>query len=249
MESFKEFYKIFITESPDGFIDEVSDRTVEWTTEGAITFFLDGKGGFINGLSEKGVTHGLLLNYLLGFRNKGNIVDNFDRKKTKEIKKVWENDRSNNEVFQIRKLGGDFIGGRLFPKQNTISFWNTEEEVRKNWQYITKYIKDNKMNPDTINYDIINIEGRLSAKEFLNVSRDQVDNSDPFDGLSSEELEEIGIKRPKKLLNSQDVDALMKKQHLDPNAKKKLRQNAGYQKSKLPFGWNTFSRMSESKNP
>jgi hypothetical protein len=231
MPKFKEFYQSFIKETPDSTIDSAGN-IVDYDDVGeTYTFLIDKKTGesiwaktIQDGLS---VTHNNLYSWV-SFSNTHEDYEEFGIEVISHLGKDSTERLKMNGAGSSRTADGTFIGGRIFKSSNVISFWNTEVTVKEHSKIIKDFIEnDMKMNSDEINYDLIDIGGNKTASTLFGTQ--DVDE----DRLSPEE-----IKR------------LMEIQHIDPLAKKKLRQNAVLDDEGTPrmrdWRHNLMRRLSDS---
>lgn len=230
MGNFEDVYNSVIKESPDNF-DIVKPNgehvNVKYSEDdSAITFTLYEGHGFYGSAKYDDAFHGIFVMLMLGHEH----PDDYPRIKywngfppmhvRRKVKKI--HDSAKDFYSKDRAIDGNMLAGRIFPKYKVISFWNKTDELVRDAKMFKAFTEDIGIDMSEYQYDLIDRKGLIPWGK-------------PKEDTPKDEK-----------LSQAEIDELMKVQHLDPNAKKMLRKNAGYQKSKLPFGWNVFSRMSDS---
>jgi hypothetical protein len=222
MPKFKEFYNTFLKESPDTFKHQ--GESIHWKQAGnGITFTLWNDHG-VYGNTSDGIFHGHTTEIFTGELPHSNYPDAkwWNGEPTKDVKEALRqiSHGSKDGLSIHRAMDGKVLAGRVFPKYKTISFWNTAEEGLRDVKMLESFLKD------------IGVEMTDYAYDFIN-------KKDPI------QFGQNGAATNDGDLSKEEIDELMQVQHFDPIAKKKLRQNAGYIKSKLPLGYSVFSRNSD----
>lgn len=233
MDSFKKFYKSFIKETPDFSYDSEGEGIQYNTEPTAITFHIEKRTG--ESLWAKTMQDGYKITHasLVSWNNSKDFRDTYEEAGI-EVHNNFSKESSErmkmNALGDTRTGDGTFIAGRVFKKSNVIAFWNSLADVQKNSEVVKKFIDDEMgMDSNTIEYDVIDIDEKQNV----------------YGVFGTMDVDE-------ERLSPEEVKELLSRQHLDPKAKKKLRQNVllddedDQPKSKLPLGWNVFSRFSES---
>jgi hypothetical protein len=236
-----------LKEDPDNvYQDDKPLAIANWSNDDAYPFFIDpDSDAFIYTESDTISTHDSL-----GGRVRY-VYTEFLNDKEKFINEL--NDRS---IY----VGGDldkvfaFIGkhlkndprtwgfsGRLWNKKKIISFWERKDDIMSKFYRVENFLKSIKKDPNKFNYDFVDTT-LFTYEELV--------------GSSKHSSKEIS-------LSDEQIKDLMKRQHLDPNAKKelaklsssgsgsdkldKVAQDAGY-RSAVEF-MNDYALAEENKIP
>jgi len=203
--------KELVKENPDE-VWEDGDKIGQFTDKDAYTFIIDRKTGVGLYAESREIYHGTMARILAQVGKSNDIKDlKFDSELRGEVQMDYTGSESDvlkfaNEIasqhplIDGRKMG---ISGRYWMDEKVVSFWNTRDEVLKNWKVIEKFLEEKFRDINKLKFDFV--ERRHDVPLYT--------------------TKDLGVSKGTR--SPEEIRDLMAKQHIDPNAKKEL-EKMGY---------------------
>lgn len=201
MNKFQAVIDRILTESPDWLEDENGRKVAGAFDQGAITFVTTKYGNAWANTTDD-ITHAELTKWLVG-EGRNDEEEFINSSISYEDLEKMETDPNMVDLAEDQRNAVGVLTGRYFTNNGVMSFWNDQNKIKEHQSQVDSLLKDLELykKKDVMKFEAIRPSGWQTYDEMFT-------DEEAVLGVSAKRLRE-----------------LQAAQHLDPRAKKELRQN------------------------